>query len=152
MLKNYFQKLYIFPGGIYGQNDKNSINSRVSSTVTDRRRGESTRVGLINWECWDLRSNIMITAFNHQELTEIHVWCKILEQESEDTHVRQFSSCSPSQTVVWSSNPPTYLWYLRYHCSNFQSSNIGGSAFIPLKIYLKIFFLIKKLHIVVPGN
>lgn len=61
--------------------------------------------------------------------------------ESEDTHVRQFSSCSPSQTVVWSSNPPTYLWYLRYHCSNFQSSNIGGSAFIPLKIYLKIFSL-----------
>lgn len=77
-LKNA-EKLYIFPGGIYGQNDKNSINSRVSSTVTDRRRGESTRVGLINGECWDLRSHIMMTAFNHQELTEIHVWCKILE-------------------------------------------------------------------------
>lgn len=74
--------------------------------------------------------------------------------ESEDTHVRQFSSCSPSQTVVWSSNPPTYLWYLRYHCSNVQSSNIGGSAFIPLKIYLKIFSYKEnlKLHIVVPGN
>lgn len=61
--------------------------------------------------------------------------------ESEDTHVRQFSSCSPSQTVVWSSNPPIYLWYFRYHCSNFQSSNISDSAFIPLKIYLKFFSL-----------
>lgn len=139
MLKNYFQKLYIFPGGIYGQNDKNSINSRVSSTVTDRRRGESTRVGMLGFE----------VTYNDDSIQSSGVdWNSCVVQdygvgkcESEDTHVRQFSSCSPSQTVVWSSNPPTYLWYLRYHCSNFQSSNIGGSAFIPLKIYLKIFSL-----------
>lgn len=79
-LKNA-EKLYIFPGGIYGQNDKNSINSRVSSTVTDRRRGESTRVGLVNWECWDLRSNIMMTAFNHQELNKFMCGARFLSRK-----------------------------------------------------------------------
>lgn len=80
VLKNV-EKLYIFLGGIYGQNDKNSINLRVLFIVTDRRRGELIRVGLVNWECWDLRLNIMMIVFNYQELNKFMCGVRFLSRK-----------------------------------------------------------------------
>lgn len=61
--------------------------------------------------------------------------------ESEDIHVRQFSSCSPSQTVVWSSNPPTYLWYLGLSLFKFSKFKYRWFSIHPLKNLFENFSL-----------